>query len=40
MSEPQQPEQPEEIPALIVYAGVASASGGASGETNPKDSED
>jgi len=38
MSEPEQPE--EEVPALIVYAGVAAASAGASGDTEPEDSED
>ena len=31
---------PNDPPALIVYAGVAAASAGASGDTNPKDSED
>ena len=31
---------PNDPPALIVHAGVACASGGASGETNPEDSED
>ena len=34
-----QPADPE-VPALIVHAGVACASAGASGETNPEDSED
>jgi hypothetical protein len=44
MSEPQQVVDavlaPNDPPALIVYAGVAAAAAGASGETNPKDSED